>query len=157
MLDLLEDEEKWKVHIVSDSIYDVLKHNLGSENILPPSVKSSKSNGNKHYKEIEVDGINAKVLEAAHDFLMDSGLNILGVYPIVVAKFSDSTVLGTASDGKIIVGIKSLERGIHDTINTIIEEYVHLKSGHGDETRGFQTALINELINYIKTVKEIVV
>ena len=43
-----------------------------------------------------------------------------------------------------------MDKGIHDVVNTIIEEYIHLKHDVRDQTREFQYAAINELINYMK-------
>jgi len=73
-------------------------------------------------------------------------------YPIKVVRFGEPEILGSIEKETILLGVNSLDKGKHETLNTIIEEYIHLKHGSGDCTRGFQTASINELINYMKLV-----
>ena len=50
-----------------------------------------------------------------------------------------------------------MDRGIQELVNTIIEEYIHLKYKVRDETREFQHAVINELITYMKKVNSVII
>ena len=43
-----------------------------------------------------------------------------------------------------------MENGIQCIIETMIEEYIHLKYEVKDETRGFQDAAIKELVKILK-------
>jgi len=76
-------------------------------------------------------------------------------FPIEIAKFDKSGVLGCAHEGCILLSEKAFDQNINDLCNTIIEEQIHLKTGAKDKTREFQTAIIDELLNYMVTQREI--
>ena len=71
-------------------------------------------------------------------------------YIIKVGIFEYKEIMGCADGDVIVVSDVNLEKGVTDVINTIIEEYIHIKYGVDDETRGFQTAIITEFISYMK-------
>lgn len=158
LYDLATDSEKQKCYIVGVDIYVVLKYNMGKESILPPSLLDIGDNGSKTFQQVDPTGIQEQVYVKAIDFINDSGLPIFPHYSIIVGRFSDPDVMGSVIKvtNTIVVGTGSLDKGVHETVNTIIEEYIHLKSGAPDCTRHFQTASIDELINYIKVIKNII-
>ena len=47
----------------------------------------------------------------------------------------------------ILLSEKVFDMGTREVVNTMIEENEHLKTGYSDETRQFQTHLINLLIS----------
>lgn len=59
-------------------------------------------------------------------------------------------LVGAAMKDVIYVSEICFEKGVNEVVNTIIEEFIHLKYGVQDCTRGFQTAAISELITYMK-------
>jgi hypothetical protein len=82
------------------------------------------------------------------DFLEEVRFEI--PYEIEMAQFDSENVLGCAHDGKIYLSEKCAEMGVNETVNAIIEEYIHLKHRVKDNTRAFQTAAITEFIAYMK-------
>lgn len=69
-----------------------------------------------------------------------------------IARFEKKDILGIADfqNNKIILSEICMESGIQTIIETMIEEYIHLKYKVKDETRGFQDAAIKELIKILK-------
>jgi len=106
----------------------------------------------------ETEGINnadKKVIENLTDkqkYLLDFCLDFLKKvkyevkYPVKVVKFFNSHLLGQAENETIFISEKNFTMGKKEIINTIIEENEHLVTGHKDETRAFQTHLINLII-----------
>lgn len=125
---------------------------------------SSKLVDNKELKDLRFDkgrGIQYRIVKNPNQLQMNtihSAENFLAEcklpceYDIVVAKFSNPKILGYADhDGDYIVLSESgLERGVHDVVNTILEEHIHLKYDVRDCTPEFQLEAINLLINYAK-------
>lgn len=106
--------------------------------------------GSAEYILIEPNATQQNIIDNALLFLIDAGINV--PYSIRLAQMKDKRVLGAAkeSTNEIILSDISLTKGLKDVINTIIEEYIHLKYGVMDETRAFQTAVINEFIGYME-------
>jgi len=71
-------------------------------------------------------------------------------YDIKVAVFDNKAVLGTIDGDVIILSDTCVEKGINEIVNTLIEEFIHIKYSARDETRSFQTAIITEFISYMK-------
>lgn len=71
-------------------------------------------------------------------------------FPIKLCKFQERNRLGEALDGEILLSPTLFEYGTRQVVATILEESFHLKSGFGDNTRGFQDYLINQLITSIE-------
>jgi hypothetical protein len=85
------------------------------------------------------------MLDEAVNFLKKLDYKV--TYPIKVVKFSKSIQLGQAIDETILISEKVFDMGVREVVSTIIEENEHLKTGYSDETRAFQTHLINLLIS----------
>lgn len=100
------------------------------------------------YREIEITELYAATIKESKYFFSECGMDI--DYDIIVAMFDSKDIMGCAMGGKIILSDVCLERGVNETVNTIIEEYIHIKYGVADETRAFQTAIITEFISYLK-------
>jgi hypothetical protein len=137
--------------------YTFLPENLYSH----ISSKLINSEGLKDLRFNQDRGVQYKIIEKPNQLQMNtihSAENFLAEcdlpceYDIIVAKFSDSKILGCADkDGDyIVLSEKGLERGVHDVVNTILEEYIHLKYDVRDCTREFQLHAIDMLINYAK-------
>lgn len=71
-------------------------------------------------------------------------------YPVKIVQFESKKRLGQAKDNTILISEKVFDLGRKEIANTIIEENEHLKSGHGDETRAFQTHLIGTMLTYME-------
>lgn len=142
----VKDSEKPKTFFLASKLYNALIKVLKKDKT-PPSFKRDSRAG--FYTLIEDDENLVNKMIPAIDFFADVKFKI--PYKIKFANFIDSDVYGCADNDTILLSPKNIDKGIHFTINTIIEEYIHLKTGAGDETRAFQDAAINVLITYMKT------
>lgn len=73
-------------------------------------------------------------------------------FPISIVSFHDDTVLGQADvkAKQIYLSERVFDMGRREIAMTLIEETEHIASGHGDETRAFQTHLI---CSWLKTME----
>jgi len=147
----LSDEEKLKTDFVGTKLYNTLVAKIG-DSIKPKSVTFAEDG--KPYTDAIISDVRAKVLSDSLDFFQDA--DFVMDYKIKVVDFNNSNVLGSIlkEEKLILLDVQSLDLGIDQTINTLIEEYIHLKFGVYDETRGFQNAIITEFINYMKLKKD---
>lgn len=150
MAGLLSIEEQAKTMIVPTSLFKKLRSKTSEKNV---HKNFSITNSGMMYRVIDekdVSDLKKAVLAKAISFLEECQLP--NEYNIVVANFEEKCILGTINKEKstIVLSNNALDLGVHDTVNTIIEEYIHLKWNVKDETRAFQTASINMLINYAK-------
>lgn len=86
-------------------------------------------------------------LEKAEVFGEVIGLYKKGEYPIVIAETLGKGILGLARKGTIYLAQETFEMGTKMVTITLIEEYIHLKHGHGDMTRGMQNLLFNKIVS----------
>lgn len=68
--------------------------------------------------------------------------------PIVVAETLGSGILGLADNGTIYVSREAFDTGTKMVANVLIEEYIHLKHGYADCTRGMQNFLFNRMMSF---------
>jgi len=55
----------------------------------------------------------------------------------------ESELAGTVIDNDTIgINIRTLEKGVVETTQTLFEEYMHIRTGEKDGTRAFQTSLV---------------
>lgn len=83
----------------------------------------------------------ASLLAKATSFLNSSETTI--THPIFVSKELPQNVLGLAKEGKIWLALSAFEGGLKQLVITLLEEELHLSSGHGDCTRAFQEAILS--------------
>jgi hypothetical protein len=95
---------------------------------------------------------NSASLEKAIDFFVECDYKEVTDYELTIARFEKKDILGIADvqNQKIILSEVCMENGIQCIIETMIEEYIHLKYEVKDETRGFQDAAIKELVKILK-------
>lgn len=74
-------------------------------------------------------------------------------YPISVTTFENDTILGHADvkEKHIYIAAKTFDMGRREIALTIMEECEHINSGHGDESRAFQSHLLS---TYLKKMEE---
>lgn len=144
----LNEEEKLKTDFVPTKLYHTLTSKIG-DSIKPKSIKCS-DNG-LPYTDALINDVRAKILSDALDFFTDAKFKM--DYTVKVVDFKEKKILGSfdKDNNLVLIDVQSIDLGVDQTINTIIEEYIHLKFGVADETRGFQNAIITEFINYMKT------
>jgi hypothetical protein len=84
--------------------------------------------------------------DRAHSFLTSAGYN-LDAYPITIVEDLGDGVYGLAKEDRIFMSKAAFQKGTKEVAATLFEEFVHLKTGHADETRQLQTWLIDELLS----------
>ena len=100
------------------------------------------------YKKVDLTPKQEFILKEANRFCEECNYPV--DYPIEVVQFEESSVIGRAHQGKILLSSKIFDMGRKQVVATIIEENEHLKTGYKDCTRAFQ----NHLFNLFLTEKE---
>lgn len=142
---LLNPDEMHNHIIVPTKVFDSVRAFLPDENV-GDKFKVSRRAG--LFREVEPTELYNETIRQAIYFLEECDLKI--PYEIQQCIFDDKRIMGCAHDGKILISQVCLEKGVNEVVNTIIEEYIHLKYDVKDETRAFQTAMITEFISYMK-------
>ena len=145
---LLSVEEQATSVILPDTIYQHAVSILDNNNI----ASKFKIYKDKFYVEIPLTHLYQSSLEKAIDFFIECDYKEVTDYELIVARFEKKDVLGVADiqNQRIILSEICMENGIQCIIETMIEEYIHLKYEVNDETRGFQDAAIKELVKILK-------
>jgi len=148
MAGLLSIEEQASSVILPDIIYNHALSILGNNNI----ASKFKIYKNNFYLEIPLTPLHQSSLEKAIDFFIECNYKEVTDYEIIIARFEDKKILGIADyeNSRIILSEICMESGLQTIIETVIEEYIHLKYEVKDETRGFQDAAIKELVKLLK-------
>lgn len=142
---LLKPDEVHQFAIVPTKVYTAIRGKLGHEQV---GDRFDMSRNGSVYRIIQPDSLALQTIKEANEFLKECGFVI--PYNIKVAVFDNKKVFGTIRGDDIILSDVGLTRGINETVNTILEEFIHIKYGVEDETRSFQTAIITEFIEYMK-------
>lgn len=87
----------------------------------------------------------AAMLQRALAMLAAGGFEI-GAFPLVCVETLGSGLHGLAKDGKIFITQAAFDKGTRELAATLLEEFAHLRSGHGDYTRAFQNWLFDQLL-----------
>jgi len=99
-------------------------------------------------RAIELTAVQQRSLDRALDFCTKIGFPVRGSYPIRVVEALGSETLGLAMDDTIFVAERAFQMGgAKQVAATLIEEYVHLRHGHLDCTRGMQNFLFEKLVS----------
>ena len=148
MAGLLSIDEQASSVILPDIIYNHALSILGNNNI----ASKFKIYKNNFYLEIPLTPLHQSSLEKAIDFFIECNYKEVTDYEIIIARFEDKKILGIADyeNSRIILSEICMESGLQTIIETVIEEYIHLKYEVKDETRGFQDAAIKELVKLLK-------
>ncbi len=96
--------------------------------------------------QIELTKIQEIQLEKAKKFSTSLNLFVEGEFPLIIAETLGKNILGLAKNGTIYLAQETFEMGTKMVAITLIEEYIHLKHGHLDMTRGMQNLLFNKII-----------
>lgn len=145
----LSESEVMKTFLVPSKMYQMLIAQFGNE-VKPKSLQYSDTG--VPYREVKINDTRAGIISKAMDFFHDAGFQF--DYKIKVVDFREKDTMGSIDkeNSLVLLSIKAIDQGTDYVLNTCIEEYIHLKWGVADETRGFQDAVITELINYMKGV-----
>jgi hypothetical protein len=149
LISLLNSNEVNGYTFVPESLYSYVNSKLETKEELK-DLRFDKASGVQYRIVEEPTQLQMNTIHEAENFLAECKLP--NNFDVVVGNFSNPRVLGHANqeDKQIILSEKGLERGLHDVVNTIIEEHIHLEYDVRDCTREFQLEAINLLINYAK-------
>ena len=145
----LTDSEKLTTTFLNAAWFKFITLNLSEDEYNTPlSISGSTQSFRK--KKVEITPLHKNTLTKSNHFLKECGFD--QPYEIEIVEFNSPNTLGMADmdSNRILIGINALELGVHDSVNTILEEYTHIKYGCSDETRKMQTSLINMLVTYMK-------
>lgn len=149
---LLKPDEVHNHIIVPTKIFSSIRALIPEENVgdkFKITIKGAM------YREIKTSELYAATIKESMYFFNECNMNIN--YPIKVAIFDCKDIMGCAINKEIVLSDVCLEKGVNEVVNTIIEEYTHLKYDVRDETRGFQTAIITEFISYMKRINSFII
>lgn len=96
-------------------------------------------------KTIVLNPVEVKMLEKARAFCARLGFEI--TYPVSVVESLGTEILGMAADETIYVSHRAFMMGTKTVAGTLIEEFIHLKHGLSDCTRGLQNYLLDRLVS----------
>jgi len=144
---LLKPDEVHQHVILPTKIFNSVRGTIDDE-VVGDNFKVTRKGA--FFREVENNKLQEETLRKAIDFLNECSFQI--PYEIRIAVFDEKKVLGTADPKNKLIYISEvcLSMGVNEVVNTIIEEFIHLKHDVADETRAFQTAAITELIDYMK-------
>lgn len=142
---LLKPDEVHNHVIVPTKVFQSFRGVIGDKNV---GDKFKVTKRGAFMREIDTTELYQATINKALDFFKEVGFDI--PYEITVALFDNKEILGTISEGKIVLSDICIEKGVNEVVNTILEEFIHLKYGAQDETRAFQTAMLTEFISYMK-------
>lgn len=91
------------------------------------------------------------MLDRATMMLEKGGFEV-GDFPLVICETLGPGIHGLALDGKIYLSLLPFGKGTREVAATLLEEFSHLKSGHGDETRSLQDWLFDRLLGQIEEI-----
>lgn len=150
LISLLSVNEVNEYTFVPEDLYSFLGARIDSNQL--QDLRFDKARGVTYRVIEEPSQLQMNTIHSAENFLAECKLP--NEYDIVVGKFSNSRILGYANheDNCIVLSENGLDRGVHDVVNTIIEEYIHLKYDARDCSPEFQLHAIDMLINYAKKV-----
>lgn len=97
-------------------------------------------------QSLTLSPVEAQRFERATSFLAGAGYD-LDAYPVVVVDDLGSGIYGLAKEDKIFIAKAAFQKGTKEVASTLLEEFIHLKTGYDDETRQLQTWLFDELLS----------
>lgn len=94
---------------------------------------------------VELHPVEQARFERATSFLKSVGYDVHR-YPITIVDDLGAGIYGLAKEDKIFIAKAAFQKGTKEVASTLLEEFVHLKTGFADETRQLQTWLFDELL-----------
>lgn len=149
---LLKPDEVHNHVILPTKVFQSVRGIIKDENV---GDKFKVGRNGAMFRDIELSPLQSQTLKEALYFLSECQLEI--PYEIILAIFDDKDVLGCAYQEKIYLSDICMEKGVNEVVNTILEEFIHIKYKVMDETRAFQTAMLTEFISYMKKINSFVI
>lgn len=145
MAGYLKPDEQASFTLVPLDFYNKLSDFIPEEN---KPKKLRQSNFGVSFVIIEPNDLQTKVIEQALDFLKRKDFNI--PYLIELVEFNDKDIYGSVQGETILISTNAVTMGVDIVLQTIIEEFIHIKYDCPDESRSFQDSIIAEFICYLR-------
>ncbi len=97
-------------------------------------------------KSFDLSDIQRKQLERAKAFSEKMGFPVTE-YQIIVTDRLPNATLGRAFEGNIYLSARAFSMGVKVLIQTLIEEFLHLRHGFTDESRELQNFLFEKVVD----------
>ncbi len=98
---------------------------------------------------LELSEADQKKITRAVNILRSAGYNI-DDFPIIPVDNLGPDVLGLAREGQIFIARRCFDLGGREVAATLLEEWAHLKTEHGDQSRGLQNWLFEQILCQIE-------
>lgn len=105
----------------------------------------------KHYEPYDLSIVEQKQLDRARKICMRL-FDDFDQYKILCVKNLGESTMALADEdaGTMVISKRTFAHGTKYLMSTLIEEFIHLKTGHGDLTRGMQTYLFDLICTLIE-------
>lgn len=98
------------------------------------------------WPEFELNDVQKKMLSKASQFLLNIGVDV-GIFPIKCVTGLGTGVMGRALDGVIYLSEMPFNMGTKQVASTLLEEWVHNKTGAADFDRVMQSWLFDKILS----------
>lgn len=98
------------------------------------------------FEECELSPLEKKTIEHAKDFIRRALRIDIDDFPVIYTKNLGELVLGRAIKGKIYISELAFQAGTKQVASTLLEEWVHLKTGADDFDRKMQNWLFDRIL-----------
>lgn len=142
---LLDAEEQGKFALIPLKIYGLIITYINADRFAKKFNITKRGGIFKVVKDMT--DLQKETMKTVLGYIKFAELNV--PYQIEVAVFVNKNVLGCAYNDVIYLSDIVLGKSIQEIVGCVIEEMVHIKYDVSDETRAFQTAVIEEFVSYI--------
>lgn len=105
----------------------------------------------KHYQQTPMTVVEKKQLERATQILQRVWPDFAEYRVMVVVTLGDDTMaVADRLERTIVVARRTFEAGTKYLVSTLLEEYMHLKTGFDDQTRSLQTHLFDTICTLVE-------
>lgn len=145
----LDKDEQLNTTLLNPILFNNIKHIVEDQNL---GKKFRVGRKGIMWRVTGGNELHQATLSKAIDFLNEVKYPIHEDYEIHIAIFNEPKILGYADIEKnaIVLSEICLDSGVNLAVETIIEEYIHLKYEVYDETRAFQDVIIREMVKVLK-------
>ena len=141
----------WATNTVSNEFLDAVHDRMVNCKNVPSGVKGIyvARRGEIQRESFEPTAFQLAKLRKATEFLANCGEKITEKINFVKTR-EDDTLYGFAKNGEIFLTEKAFSHGVHDLVQTVLEEHYHCTTGHADLTRDFQQFLFRKLVEMME-------
>ena len=127
-----------------DVVGALVKDRIGSVNKTAVEMYRKHAHAKISPDTVALNKVERAMLKKAQEFCASIGFDIQ--YEVCVVESLGTDILGMAKDETIYLAHRAFVTGTKCVAGTLIEEYVHLKHGYHDCTRGMQNYLLDRMV-----------